>query len=460
MTYTNFESDIDPTILERGKDYFLQGLVHDLVKENGHWYATVEGTHSYEVAIKGIRSIRAVGCDCPYDQGLFCKHLVAVMFAVREQMATDKANKTKKKKGKQPIDEIFKNAEPADLLAFFKKNLRYHKDLKQKLLAEFLHVLGEADPDRYRRVVDDILKNARSSRGYIEFRAAKQLSKAFDRLLEQAEAAVLKKNYVDALAITQALLERIPNLLHHVDDSYGYLQGAFGRGAEVIWSLLDAPIAPMFRDEIFDAVVSIYKADQTSFDLSKDLLSTMIDQDLEDEQYELLETIFMKELEQLDGEYAEYSQPFYINTLLLLYDNMDAHEKTEVLLKTYIHLPVAREKVIIGLIEEQDYTQAKQLLQAGIDIAVAKNHTGTVKRWEDLAMQISSAEGTPEELQKQLTAAFIKFRDIEYFTQLKKLASPEHWPEIKADFITIFSQKNRWGHTQNKGTLAEIFIHE
>ena len=461
MNYSDFESEIDPRILERGKDYTLKGLVQDLTKEGGHWYATVDGTHSYEVVIKGIRKIQYWECDCPYDQGPICKHVVATMYAIREQMAADRINKPKqKKKGKKPIDEIFNNAEPADLLQFFKKNLRYHKTLKQKLLTEFLHTIGDADPDRYRRVVEDMLRNIRSAYGYIEFRAAKQLSQAFDRLLNQAQAAFQQQNYLDALGISQAIMEQLPTLLLTVDDSSAYLQGNFYDGSQIILRLLEAPIAPMFRDQVFEAVLTIYKVDQFGFDLSKDLLASIIPYDWEEEQYQQLEDILVKELHQLTGNHVEYEQPFYVSTLSDLYDQLKATDKKTRLLQKYIHLPKARASFLEDLLEKEDYPAAKQLLEEGIQLAKAQGHPGTVKRWQDLEMEISKRTGDPQALQKQLSEAFLRFKDISYFSQLKTVVPQEQWEEVKNQFVETFRKGDQYAHSQESHAIANIFIHE
>jgi|GEM_PF-7125317 len=51
ISINDLESLIDPTILQRGKDYFRRGLVTDLEEvEEDRWSALVEGTETYEVA--------------------------------------------------------------------------------------------------------------------------------------------------------------------------------------------------------------------------------------------------------------------------------------------------------------------------------------------------------------------------------------------------------------------------
>ena len=97
----NFEPDIDEKILLRGKKYFADGLVSDLWTPNsGCYHAVVEGSISYDVEIHVGEGgeISSHICDCPYDWGNYCKHEVAVLFAIREHL---QQGATLKRKGQK-----------------------------------------------------------------------------------------------------------------------------------------------------------------------------------------------------------------------------------------------------------------------------------------------------------------------------------------------------------------------
>jgi len=101
MYITNFEPDIDEKILERGKKYFANGFVVDIWSTEPNCYrAVVEGRIPYDVEIH-IDANGAVlhhHCDCPYNLGEYCKHEVAVLFAIRRHM---EQGTTLKRKGKK-----------------------------------------------------------------------------------------------------------------------------------------------------------------------------------------------------------------------------------------------------------------------------------------------------------------------------------------------------------------------
>ncbi|MBD5084808.1 MAG: hypothetical protein HDT33_07045 [Clostridiales bacterium] len=73
-----------PHILEWGRIYFDEGRVSDLERTEDGYTAFVDGTEEYEVEILlDGDSIEDMLCDCPHaEDGNYCKHMAAVLFAV------------------------------------------------------------------------------------------------------------------------------------------------------------------------------------------------------------------------------------------------------------------------------------------------------------------------------------------------------------------------------------------
>lgn len=74
-----FEHQVDETILKRGFDYFEKGYVTDVTAVgDGMYEITVEGSDTYTVCLNIQGNIvTELECDCPYDWGPICKHMVA-----------------------------------------------------------------------------------------------------------------------------------------------------------------------------------------------------------------------------------------------------------------------------------------------------------------------------------------------------------------------------------------------
>lgn len=152
-TLENFESWISGSILNKGEYYWVNDNVQNLEQDGDTWEADVYGTDDYitEVTIKNGQ-VEEWSCDCPYDYGPMCKHVVAVLFAIRDEIPDDlltvtetSINKSKKTKQKSsssnPLEEIIEKLEEAELrrlMTFFAKR---HEEVRSHLLSKYSKLL-------------------------------------------------------------------------------------------------------------------------------------------------------------------------------------------------------------------------------------------------------------------------------------------------------------------------------
>lgn len=86
-TLWNFESKTSSAVVARGRSYHIRGRVLKLTElASGEWTAKVKGSSgSYEVNISlDGDSVTSSDCECPYDWGGMCKHIVATLLKIRE----------------------------------------------------------------------------------------------------------------------------------------------------------------------------------------------------------------------------------------------------------------------------------------------------------------------------------------------------------------------------------------
>ncbi len=73
-----------PESFRRGEDYYLQGMVLSMTRRGGALHAEVAGSDlaPYNVRVSFDEAgVTDAACDCPYDWGGWCKHIVAVLLA-------------------------------------------------------------------------------------------------------------------------------------------------------------------------------------------------------------------------------------------------------------------------------------------------------------------------------------------------------------------------------------------
>ncbi len=145
LSLDNFEQQIDGTILERGLDYFKKGYVTDVEDLGGGDYeATVEGSDAYTVHlhIKGDK-VTEYDCDCPYDWGSVCKHIVAVLFYLRKDLLdmdsltkVKTRPKEKKESETQQMEKILKQLTHDELRSFVRDMCVTDKNFRHLFVAK------------------------------------------------------------------------------------------------------------------------------------------------------------------------------------------------------------------------------------------------------------------------------------------------------------------------------------
>jgi len=73
---------------ERGVGYFEDGRVEIREANPSRVIATVIGTDDYTVEVDLGDELSAT-CDCPYDYGGYCKHIVATLLEIEQELRLD-----------------------------------------------------------------------------------------------------------------------------------------------------------------------------------------------------------------------------------------------------------------------------------------------------------------------------------------------------------------------------------
>ena len=136
MKLDDFEDDIDSSvILQRGHAYYREKCVLSLeMVHTNHYKARVAGTQLYTVTLTldDEREVEDIACTCPYDWGEYCKHEVAVLYALRHQLnSTPHTLVTRPKE--VDLASLLEKESKKELLSYAKKS----PELSSALVAAF-----------------------------------------------------------------------------------------------------------------------------------------------------------------------------------------------------------------------------------------------------------------------------------------------------------------------------------
>ncbi len=88
ISIENILSIAPSKIYQRGLDYYRSNKIVNIERKNNDISAEVEGSNGeiYEVSIDFDKNgnVKFYDCDCPYDGGPICKHIIAVLLKLSE----------------------------------------------------------------------------------------------------------------------------------------------------------------------------------------------------------------------------------------------------------------------------------------------------------------------------------------------------------------------------------------
>ncbi len=119
-----FEEEIHFLIAERGKEYFDAHQVLMLQQTTEGWTAVIEGSETYQVLLEGHDVISQWHCTCPFEHGPVCKHIAAVLYAVRDEIHINRANASGE------IDQWIEGASTETLRRILKIEVRKYEEVR------------------------------------------------------------------------------------------------------------------------------------------------------------------------------------------------------------------------------------------------------------------------------------------------------------------------------------------
>lgn len=202
-----FESQLDPTILARGKAYFDKNAVTQLASNQGRWSAVVTGSEKYQVEIKLTDElIDACSCDCPHNAD-FCKHIVAVLYAI---------------------------ASP------------------EKKVSAQVSAAGSSGRALYTNMVRKAINTASYGFGTIDYEDIHRFTGDINRLLTQAKTALRNRQFADAKDIAFAIIAELIEIIGF-SEGKGHIQGCMEDAFALLEKLKTAADVPAdFRQRLLE----------------------------------------------------------------------------------------------------------------------------------------------------------------------------------------------------------------
>jgi PAS domain-containing protein len=465
ITLRNFESTIDKVIVSRGKDYFLGDTIRSLEEiRKGQWVAIVEGAETYKVrvSLKGD-AVRDYSCSCPYDMGPVCKHVVAVLCALKAGN-NGKAGEAEKHAGKKHPEETFEqviNRLPAkELNKILLKYAEREPDLADYVLAHSaLHGLLP-DNKQYRRIIRQAINAVRDRHGFIGYWQASEAVRGAEMVLARAQNFLDQGSPENALPVFQVVLEEMVPLLQEADDSNGNIGDVIGEALTGLFECARQAKAPSFRKDLFDYLLTecVHPRYEDWNDWSWELLSAAGEMVRTPQEQERLFRMINETAGKHDAEggwSAHYNAERGAVIKLAVIERTGSKEDSEAFINQNLTYTALREKAIEHAMARKDYTQAVKLATDGLSQDTKRGLRGLVTQWRRKLLDIFRIQHDKECIRKYALELFIEDGSFEDYDTYKKSFRSTEWPQ---EAQTIINRIKKSGDTRM--LLPEIYIKE
>lgn len=474
LSLENFEVSVPDKIIQRGWSYFHHGAVTDLRQTgDGHWHAVVFGSAEYQVSVQLTgASIDTMHCDCPYDYGTVCKHMVAMLYGIKA--AIDTASGESALRTPLNASDLLERLPNEELRAFLKHLIEQDWEFKDRFMLYF------ADPERvtdiranYTKAVRKLIRTY-SDRDFLDYNGTFKFAQAMYPLLQDGDHAVEQQQYAKAVAMSQAVASECVKLMAYSDDSAANISGLVNDAIAILQQVAEAPDIPKDKLTALYDWIERELRDTIWFnygDFGQKLLQVAQSVARRSESDRFLQ--LLDRLMQPTGK-SDYSTEYHNKVLIQLkiqfLNSIGREEEATALINTHLEVPEIRQVLVDDAIEKGDFSKAIKLVEGGIQIAKSKNHAGTVRQWEEVLLRIAVAQKdipTIRSLNKQF--AFERGFDLQYYQRWKNSYPPSEWPAIIEDQIKALNKaidtkprKYKWDNAafERYKKLSPIFIQE
>lgn len=456
----DFEQFIDDTILKRGLSYFKSGAITDFSEmSNGQYEAIVSGTEAYTVQLKiSNRTIVEHNCDCPYDMGPVCKHIVAVIFHLQQdelklnQPVIPKPRKKKTKSVSQQVKELLKAISHKELIEFVEENTKKDREFRVYFLASFGHISGIQSKEFYQKQIHSSLQTAKGRDGWISWHEMKFLNKTMQPVLENLAKNFENKNFEVVFLMSTALLEEMTKAFDFADDSSGDIGYFINVATESLTKLAEEKLPAPLKQKVFEYCISSYKRKIfEGWDWHLGML--YIASKLTDKESDA--DIILAYLESVNGNYErEKAQSFKFDLLKRFKDTKEVEE----FISKHISNSKIRKQEIEKAFENKNFDRAIELAKDGIKCD-EQSKPGLAKDWYDWLLKIALTQNdTPNSIKYARYRLINNFRGTQdYYQILKDTIEPEKWHPFLEEIIKEVTPKNSWTYTT---LIRTIYINE
>ncbi len=387
-------------------------------------------------------------------------------------------------KNKKPATKPGKTAFEALLhkidLEEYREFLRHYAAKNQGFQAELEVYFADKDDridvsEKYEDLVRKLIRRY-SDQGYVDYRAATELSNEVDRLLSTGYDLAAKGNPRDAFLMAKPVLRQMMEALTKSDDSSGDIGGTIDNIIQLIATVTQAvEAAPELKEQVFaflqnELTEKIYfEYGDFGYDLFRVYQGLAVQLGKTNEYVRFVDA----QVPRIGTPHENYRGEFYRKQNIAFFQAIGKPEEAHKLILQSLDIVEVRQGEVEKAIARKDLAVAKELITEGIHLAEEKGRRGTVDQWRKELLRIALLENDLDAVRLYTKHFAVNSRfDAEYYKQWKKTYPPDQWKETIAQYLEAKTEEITEAHEKKKGTpwhkpnppllsaLAPVYIEE
>ncbi len=463
MRLDNLDEIVDPLVMLRGQAYHQDGRVTALEQAGEKtWTAEVEGTDLYDVHFKlDSEGDLSCKCTCPYDWGLVCKHVIAVLFAIEEaypEAFSGEAIQTPQSKLDE-VREILESMPHETLVNILVGLAEDDRAISLDIRARF----GEGAPDKavYLRMAREALRLGQDQYGFIDYWGASRAYHGLDSLLSRAGTLFREGRSDRAVPIAQSVLEMTAKVYENADDSMGALGDCIGTALNILREA-SVHIGEEQRLELFDYCLALAPIDPyCDFKWGWELAGIAADSIASPEErsrcFALLDAMAERRADEGTGlryHIADHDRETAALIKLSVVEREDGEEAALHFIRDHIHLHTFRQRLIKHHLGREDMSEVKRLCTEWLEEHSAARSTYR-RYYLDTLLEVAQREKDTVEVLHLARALLLDTGDLKYYDLFKETLPGQEWPEALDALIADLETTSRgWS------VLPEIYARE
>ncbi len=386
------------------------------------------------------------------------------MSKVKSEKVDSKNLKKEKTPKKLSLEALLDRAEKKELIDFILQATKYNAELKVKIEMFFAGNSGEDLTETYRKTILAALKLVKVRYEYIETADLRKGLKPLKDLLKKSKTSLATKDYRDVVSISKAIIEILSDKINAPvwsDYASNDLSEFIDEALSNIETVIELPIAPFLRDEIFYYVCSeMLHAKYVPHSTFSDIFYLALELAEDSEKLANLEMNLTK-MEKMPNHIANWRKEHYQNELLELkanlYEKQNREDDLRQLYERNLHIDNFRGAVINRYEEAGNLDAAEALLKEGLGNVPERYSSST---WFKPYLELLQKRHKITDL-RILTAPFTKPSNFSetYFAIWKSTFTSTEW-EDTVEAVLVSFENNYKNSRENRYVdyFGQLFI--